>query len=692
MSTPDTTAPAQPAPFPWLVRSRNVTMLWIVRMLVRLDAFDGLWERQATAVFRHLHVPCVTTHDDLPREELFRRLEVTLEHMERHAARFRMGRVLEKNLALIGKTLAFTSTERLVLALAVLFAADEVLNRVAANANHQRDVPDQLATIIGTSAIALDSALSRTSRLGKSKLVKITGGGSPASNVVLTFGTYRKLASTRMRSVDDLIGAFLRTSRPASLSPADYAHLAPDFGFVARVLGDALDNRRPGVNVLLHGPPGTGKTELTRTLAHTLTAPLFEVSSVDEDGKLDHPRARLIRAATAQSLLGRRRALLVFDEIDAIFNDGSELFGTPTTAESAKAWVNDLLEDNPVPTIWIANRIMKMDPAFVRRFDLVIALDTPPMSQRLKQLERLCGDFLEPVHLRRLAYLEAATPAVVARAAGVVRRANGGGPARGKLLEAVLDGTLQAQGHPTVRQACRGAHVGDYDPGLCHASEDLDRLADGLARAQAGRICLYGPPGTGKTAFGHWLARRLDKPLQLKRMSDLQSPWVGVMEQNLARAFEQAARANAILQIDEVDSFLRDRQTAQRGWEVSQVNEFLTQLECFEGIFIASTNLMDGLDQAALRRFDHKIKMDYMRPEQAWRMFLDCIGKWGIVDAPVARLQARLAGMAALTPGDFAVIARKHALRAFPTAAAVAEALDAEVALKHGTPRRIGFV
>src|SRR3546814_3026575 len=89
------------------------------------------------------------------------------------------------------------------------------------------------------------------------------------------------------------------------------------------------------------------------------------------------------------------------------------------------------------------------------------------------------------------------------------------------------------------------------------------------------------------------------------------------MEQKLARVFEQAARENAVLQIDEVDSFLQDRRRANRPWEASQVNEFLTQLESFEGVFIASTNLMDSLDQAAMRRFDYKIRMDSLRPEQA---------------------------------------------------------------------------
>ena len=76
----------------------------------------------------------------------------------------------------------------------------------------------------------------------------------------------------------------------------------------------------------------------------------------------------------------------------------------------------------------------------------------------------------------------------------------------------------------------------------------------------------------------------------------------------------------AILLIDEVDSFLQDRRNAERSWELSGVNEMLTQMESYQGIFIASTNLMSSVDSAALRRFDLKVSFDYLNGEQAWQL------------------------------------------------------------------------
>jgi transitional endoplasmic reticulum ATPase len=98
---------------------------------------------------------------------------------------------------------------------------------------------------------------------------------------------------------------------------------------------------------------------------------------------------------------------------------------------------------------------------------------------------------------------------------------------------------------------------------------------------------------------------------------------LGQSEKNIAHAFAQAEQDRALLLIDEVDSFLQDRRGAQRSWEVSQVNEMLTRMEAFSGVFIAFTNLMAGLDQAALRRFDLKVKFDFLKAKQAqellWR-------------------------------------------------------------------------
>ena len=176
----------------------------------------------------------------------------------------------------------------------------------------------------------------------------------------------------------------------------------------------------------------------------------------------------------------------------------------------------------------------------------------------------------------------------------------------------------------------------------------------------------------------------------VRRASDILSAWLGSTEQNLARMFRQAANDSAVLLLDEADSFLQDRSRARQSWEVTQVNELLTQLEAFEGIFIATTNLMDHLDSAALRRFDLKLRFEFLQPDQAWGLFREtakCLG----LDAP-GSLTSPVRALAFLTPGDFAQVLRQARLRQIATPQALLARLREEVALKPQVKRRIaGF-
>jgi len=672
-----------------------------MRMLVRLGAADTLFG--ATTMHAHARRGMVNGAMGLPefgdeqhdasRANLMQRLSLTLRAMEKQAPRYTWSRIVQSNLHLLDETFSLTPAEKAIFVLAAQLRADDGLRSIAEACKSQVDVTDQLRRITGIATEQIVRAVSPQGTLRRAGLLTVSSGHHLASNLTLQRGRLRCLITTRLKSADQLFNAVLGSARAPSLSPSDYPHLSPSFDFVLRVMKEALKSGRRGVNVLLYGPPGTGKTELTAVIAKKAAVPLFNVSCMDESGLPVGSEARLSNASTAQYLLKGQRALLVFDEVDAIFTDGSAFSGNPTTAERFKAWVNELLEGGQVPTFWVANSIWNMDPAFVRRFDVVIEMKAPPLFRRVELLTSQCGNMLDAGQIRRIAQVESITPALVDRAVGVMRRTRVVPGDRATTLEALLDGTLSAQGHKTIKRASHGQSAQGYDPDLCHASLDLRALADGVRRCGTGRICLYGPPGTGKTAFGYWLADQLGKPLALKRVSDIQSPMLGVMERNLAQAFEQAARDGSVLQIDEVDTFLRDRSEARQSWEVSQVNEFLTQLESCECVFIASTNLMGGLDPAALRRFDYKVKMDYLLPHQADAMlaeFLRCVGLDGTLSASIHR---QLASLSTLTPGDFAVLQRQHHITPFACVDAVVTALIAEVAAKQPMkPRRIGFV
>ena len=132
-----------------------------------------------------------------------------------------------------------------------------------------------------------------------------------------------------------------------------------------------------------------------------------------------------------------------------------------------------------------------------------------------------------------------------------------------------------------------------YNLDLINAKINLDKLIAGLKTTPSSIFCFYGPAGTGKSELARYIVDEIKMPVSVKRASDILSAWLGESEKNIAEMFSEAREQYALLVLDEADSFLADRRDAQRSWEVSQVNEFLTQIEAFEGIFVCTTNLMD---------------------------------------------------------------------------------------------------
>jgi len=149
--------------------------------------------------------------------------------------------------------------------------------------------------------------------------------------------------------------------------------------------------------------------------------------------------------------------------------------------------------------------------------------------------------------------------------------------------------------------------------------------------------------------------------------------------------------------IDEVDSFLQSRNNANRSWEVTLVNEMLTQIECFEGLFIASTNLNEELDSAAFRRFDIKLHFDYIRKEQLQMLVQrELEHVWADNELPTIpnenKLKMALQDVGRCTPGDVAAVIRQHRFNPIVDEIDFSERLKSDLQLRHKERKSIGFL
>lgn len=464
---------------------------------------------------------------------------------------------------------------------------------------------------------------------------------------------------------------------PAELKLEHFSHI-PN---VARVLvpyvKDALETSRKGVNILFYGLPGTGKTQLARVVAERCDARVFEVS----------PKAnnRLQCWKMCNSFLGYAdKTVLVIDEAEDIFNEDIDS-DVGTVIRRNKASLHWMLETAPIPNIWISNSVSSIAPSMLRRFDLIFEVSSPDAEGRRRMVDDAFGNTLSHTTRERLVLTRKLTPAVMKRAASVAQTVRETADTIDEVAVVdMIDEVLRAQDYGTVA-AASSVLPAFYDPKFVNADIDLDALAKGLAHAGGAKICLYGPPGTGKSAYAAWLAQQLNRPLVRRTVAELTSCFVGETEKQIAQAFREASRDNAVLLLDEADSFLRDRKLANYGWEATQVNELLTQLEAFEGYFVATTNLLDSFDGASLRRFDLKAKFDFLKPEQAVELAGRVLATTNIALDDAAR--DRIGHMAQLTPGDFAAVMRQSRFHPLADAVDFAGRLAQEVLLKDSYAR-----
>lgn len=682
-------------------KSKNIVELWILRILIPLNGHRDFinssrgFSNDTIAYFLGLD-QYVDSYSEEKLKEVYQMLKERLNDLEALDS-ITYSKTLKQNIKKVLKLIHLNSVEKDILIFAIYLKYYELMDGVTRTL-------DELSTdrLIGVLSVLLDydassikSALSPQGKLAQSGLVTVDrrGNYSLASKIEILSDEFADRMMNFDEDIEDMIRDSVRKCTPAQLSLADFDHLNNDMKLLIPYLNKAIKTQQQGVNVLFYGKPGTGKTELTKALAKELGTSIYEVSYADEDDVPITGVKRLKAYKIAQSFFKENNMILMFDEIEDVVNDGQSTNPFIPTKQSNKGWMNRILETNNIPTIWITNDIYEIDSALIRRFDMSIEIPIPPKSKRKEIIQKDCGDILSEKMVNKIAQHESIAPALVGRAAKVVNSIADSTTDKEQAFELILNNTLKAQGYPKIQKNIAESLPESFNPSYINTGTNLQELAQGIKENHNARICLYGVPGTGKSAFGKWIAQYTDKPFVLKKGSDLISMWVGGTEQNIANAFKEAQEENAVLVFDEVDSFLQDRRSAKNSWEVTQVNEMLVQMENFNGIFIATTNLMSGLDQASLRRFDMKLEFGYLKPAQAWSLFKDECSLLEIDISDKEMLKEKIKRLDQLAPGDFASVRRQSKFMPINSSEVFLERLIEEVSVKNiSADVKIGFL
>jgi len=593
--------------------------------------------------------------------------------------------IIAENISLLAAHVGLNADERIIFELGVRAGrsgpARSLCNALVDDA--RIPVQDAVIHLTGLPAASVRRALAPTGRLLVSGLLQFDK--PPLSGLGL-FPSDRLLVALDppSRSLSDILGKLFARVGAASVAWEDFEHLGAGRDFAFRLLRGALERQEKGVNILLHGVPGTGKTEFCKALAERLGAGLHAVGEADDDGDEPSRFERLQQLRLGQRLLSDQgNSLILFDEMEDLFPGlDNGIFGLSLRRAGSKVHTNRLLENNPVPTLWTTNDISDCDPAFLRRISFTLELRTPPVSVRSRIWEKLAEHHQVPLPKElclELAHSMEDAPALADSALRAARITRGGAD----------DVKLAAW---AISRAVRGGHTPlttpsslRFEPELANADHDLALITERFVACgpgNTGGLCLSGPPGTGKSAFARYLADRMNMPVLERRASDLLDRYVGGSERNIADAFAEARDTRAFLVFDEADSLLGARDGATHRWEISQVNEMLTWMESHPLPFACTTNLVEQLDPATARRFSLKIGFLPLSIEQRAR----CFRRFFQSEPPTGLL-----ALDQLTPGDFAVVAKRSKLLGISEPEAILFELRREQTAKPNIRNPIGF-
>jgi SpoVK/Ycf46/Vps4 family AAA+-type ATPase len=397
--------------------------------------------------------------------------------------------------------------------------------------------------------------------------------------------------------------------------------------------------------ILLHGPPGTGKTMIARATAGEYGIRYLALSGGEVSGALMGETEEKIRDAFATAAASAP-CVLFLDEIDSLAGKRGEAGGNEQYHKRVVGQLLRCLEEvrsTPGVVVMAAtNDLDSLDPAVVRpgRFDRHVRVDLPDARAREAVL-RACLRGVPGADQLAVGALVTDTEGRSAAELATLVDA-----AKMKALERVAEGV---DASPLLTQAdleqAAAERRGKDSPTLPPLTWDdlilpsptlaaLKSLAELIANPRAGSdlgvrpatgALLYGPPGTGKTTIARVIASETKGRVSFlpAKGSDLVSKWVGESARKIRDLFARArAVSPTIVFIDELEALL-----PARGGNVEEresvVTEFLQQLDGIDstpGVFVlGATNLPDRIDPAVLRGGRQGRHIEIPLPDQAAR-------------------------------------------------------------------------
>lgn len=611
---------------------------------------------------------------------------------------------LYKNLDQLAEGLGLSACDQEILILGLLLSGENNLIGdfidMYAESNTSKDILEYLHIMTTRSKAEIAKSLTPESPL--CRMGWIDAVNAPNVCRLVTTPSLAGILFKQLEPDHDLQTLFLKPLKNSSLTIKAFPDQQSDLEVLIPTLKAAIAQKKPGINILIYGHSSISKRELAKLLAKSIDARLYEVPDQWQEQSFLNPEDRFSTCKTIQCWLVQQQkpAMMLIDEAEEILPqrrhthlfDDEDSYNGITLGKAQQQ-----LATNPLPIVWIIDNPKKLDNVCLRQFTYSLEIESMPKILRARCIGKAIRNLgVSNRWSQQLLQRQDLSIKQIEKAANIARLNAG---ETGLSAEIIMERVLNSHIHLFKRPALTNQFkcTTGYDLRYTNTSVPLQELLSGLKCHNQATLCFYGAPGTGKTAFAKYLATQLGLPILIKRASDLLDKYVGENEKNIASMFAEAKHKQAILLLDEADSLLSDRRESSHNWEISKVNEMLTHIEDFEGIFIATTNLMERMDTASLRRFDFKVKFDYLTADQRWHLFLQESERLGVTlpieSEAIESLNQKLQRLTKLTPGDFAVLVKQARFQSqAPSINAMLNVLEQECLAKGETFAKIGFV
>lgn len=489
-----------------------------------------------------------------------------------------------------------------------------------------------------------------------------------------------------VREMGELTARLVGDPLQATLCLDDFAHVG-ERDNTLRFLRATKNYRTEGldaqgVNILLWGRAGTGKTEFAKTVAAASGMTLFPVGELRNGDEESHNAAYNRRADRRNELRMAQTLLQTMPEAAILCDEAEDAL----ESTSGSRLVNHrMMEENPVPVIYAANSLNDLDESMLRRFTMVVRFTAHGPTRQVAILRRMLSEsgieYLDPdACSRKLVDRLECPPGVVAKAIETTRLVGGTEANLYEFCERAERTISAHKARPRLGPPVRAVHPWKAFTHLGPTAEDVRQtLAAAVDSKKNGiNVLLYGPPGTGKTEFARTLGGDVGA-----RMYAIGNDEVGSGQRlavsrtkTLDYALESLAdEPAAVIFFDEMEDF----DSVEKHWLNRIVEENPVPI-------IWACNDIDYyrmFQPFFIDRMMHAIKFRRMGIGAKKRVFSGILTKARVSDVEARRLATELACNKKVTPRHLALAARQAAMVA-GNADAIRRIIEQKVKLRHG--------